>query len=96
MSRNLPFLREVTAVVEEIESIRDEMSDEARVFFGWRPYAEKWAFPNPVWTELRQAFQEGRDDAEKEFHFCPAFCSLIAIIQPKSRRCRQCGARQSN
>jgi len=42
MSRNLPFLREVSAVVEEIESIGDEMSDEARLFFGWRPYAEKW------------------------------------------------------
>ncbi|NKQ86828.1 hypothetical protein C3Y91_21165 [Rhizobium sp. UPM1133] len=56
MSRNLPFLREVTAVVEEIKSIRDEMSDEARIFFGWRPYAGKWAFPNPVWSELRQAF----------------------------------------
>jgi hypothetical protein len=27
VSRNLPFLREVTVVVEEIESIRDEMSD---------------------------------------------------------------------
>jgi hypothetical protein len=65
MSRNLPFLREVTAIVEEIESIRDEMSDEARIFFGWRPYAQKWAFPNPVWSELRKAFQEGRDDAER-------------------------------
>ncbi|MBY5511855.1 hypothetical protein [Rhizobium leguminosarum] len=65
MSRNLPFLREVAAVVEEIESIRDEMSHEARVFFGWRPYAEKWAFPNPVWSELQTAFQEGRDDAER-------------------------------
>ncbi|MGR9354502.1 hypothetical protein [Rhizobium leguminosarum] len=63
MSRNLRFLREVTAVVEEIESIGDEMSDEARIFFGWRPYAEKWAWPNPVWSELRTAFQEGRDDA---------------------------------
>jgi len=41
MSRNLPFLRKVTAVVEEIESIRDEMSNEARVFFGWRPYAQR-------------------------------------------------------
>jgi hypothetical protein len=65
MSRNLPFLREVTAVVEEIESIQGEMSDEARLFFGWRPYAEKWAFPNPVWSELWQAFQEGRDDADR-------------------------------
>ncbi|MGG7518806.1 hypothetical protein ACQ3G6_13050 [Allorhizobium undicola] len=71
MSRNLPFLRVVTAVVEEIESIRDEMSDEARIFFGWRPYAEKWAFPNPVWSELRTAFQEGRDDASSGS--CPAF-----------------------
>ncbi|WP_188080043.1 hypothetical protein [Neorhizobium sp. P12A] len=64
-----------TAVVEEIESIRDEMSDEARVFFGWRPYAEKWAFPNPIWSELRQAFQEGRDDAERtpERARCPVF-----------------------
>ncbi|MBY3514147.1 hypothetical protein HFN76_18190 [Rhizobium laguerreae] len=65
MSRNLPFLREVTAVVEEIESIQDEMLDEARLFFGWRPYAEKWAFPNPVWIELRTAFQEGTDHAER-------------------------------
>lgn len=65
MSRNLPFLREVVAVVEEIESIRHEMSDEARIFFGWRPYAGKWAFPNPVWSELRTAFQEGRDDVER-------------------------------
>jgi hypothetical protein len=73
MSRNLPFLREVTAVVEEIESIRDEMSDEARIFVGWRPYAGKWAFPNPVWSELRQAFQEGRDDAECEERTCPVF-----------------------
>ncbi|WP_117193496.1 hypothetical protein [Rhizobium terrae] len=74
MSRNLPFLREVTATVEEIESIRDEMSDEARIFFGWRPYAEKWAFPNPVWIELRTAFQEGRDDAEEEAAGrCPVF-----------------------
>lgn len=75
MSRNLPFLREVTALVEEIESIRDEMTDEARVFFGWRPYADKWAFPNPVWIELRQAFQEGRDDAESEPRksACPTF-----------------------
>lgn len=77
MSRNLPFLREVTAVVEEIESIRDEMSDEARVFFGWRPYAEKWAFPNPVWSELRQAFQEDRDDAERNRRElrCPSYVS---------------------
>ncbi|WP_326912953.1 hypothetical protein [Rhizobium johnstonii] len=52
-------------MVEEIVCIRDEMSDEARIFFGWRPYAEKWVFPNPVWNELRQAFQEGRDDAER-------------------------------
>jgi hypothetical protein len=75
MSRNLPFIREVTAVVEEIESIRDEMSDEARVFFGWRPYAGKWAFPNPVWSELRQVFQEGRDDAERmhDEARCPRF-----------------------
>ena len=77
MSRNLPFLREVTAVVEEIESIRDEMSNEARVFFGWRPYAGKWAFPNPVWSELRTAFQDGRDDVERGFaaSHCPLFCS---------------------
>ncbi|MBB4249450.1 hypothetical protein [Rhizobium sp. BK008] len=77
MSRNLPFLREVTAVVEEIESIRDEMSAEARIFFGWRPYAEKWAFPNPVWTELRTAFQEGRDDAERNRRElrCPSYVS---------------------
>jgi len=75
MSRNLPFLREVTAVVEEIESIRDEMSDEARVFFGWRQYAAKWAFPNPVWRELRTAFQEGRDDIKDEMPkiYCPVF-----------------------
>lgn len=74
MSRNLPFLREVTAVVEEIESIRDEMSDEARIFFGWRPYAGKWAFPNPVWSELRTAFQEGRDAAEEDAAGrCPVF-----------------------
>jgi hypothetical protein len=64
MSRNLPFIREVTAVVEEIESIREEMSEEARIFFGWRPYAGRWVFPNPVWSELRTAFQEGRDDVE--------------------------------
>ncbi|TAV48381.1 hypothetical protein ELI30_08735 [Rhizobium leguminosarum] len=73
MSRNLPFLREVTAVVEEIEFIRDEMSDEARLFFGWRPYAGKWAFPNPVWMELRTAFQEGRDDAAEQLARCPRF-----------------------
>lgn len=73
MSRNLPFLREVAAVVEEIESIRDEMSDEARIFFGWRPYSEKWAWPNPVWSELRTAFQEGRDDAACEERSCPVF-----------------------
>lgn len=73
MSRNLPFLREVTAIVEEIESIRDEMSYEARIFFGWRPYAGKWAFPNPVWSELRTAFQEGRDDAAREERSCPVF-----------------------
>lgn len=76
MSRNLPFLREVTAVVEEIESIRDEMTDEARVFFRWRLYAKKWAFPNPVWSELRTAFQEGRNDAEKDQgRRCPSFIS---------------------
>lgn len=75
MSRNLPFLREVTAVVEEIESIRDGMSDEARVFFGWRPYAGKWAWPNPVWSELKTAFQEGRDDAEGRSS-CPLFVDL--------------------
>jgi hypothetical protein len=63
MSRNLPFLREVAAVVEEIESIRADMSEEARILFGWRPYAGKWSFPNPVWSELRQPFQEGRDNA---------------------------------
>ncbi|NKL77644.1 hypothetical protein [Rhizobium leguminosarum] len=75
MSRNLPFLRQATAVVEEIESIRDEMPEEARIFFGWRPYAGKWAFPNPVWTELRQAYQEGRDDAESMAaeRQCPVF-----------------------
>lgn len=39
MSRNLRFLRRVTAAVEEIESIKDEMSEEDRQFFGWRPYA---------------------------------------------------------
>lgn len=65
MSRNLPFLREVTAVVEEIESIREEMSEEARLFFGWRPYAGRWAWPNPLWSELHAAFQEGRDDAQR-------------------------------
>ena len=64
MSTNLPFLREVTTVVEEIDSIRDEMSEEARLFFGWRPYAGKWAFPNPLWSELREAFQDGRDGCE--------------------------------
>lgn len=64
MSRNLPFLREVTAFVEVIESIRDEMSEEARLFLGWRPYSGKWAFPNPVWSELTEAFQEGRDGCE--------------------------------
>ncbi|MDC7741233.1 hypothetical protein [Rhizobium binxianense] len=75
MSRNLPFLREVAVVVEEVESIKDEMSDEARIFFGWRPYAQKWAFPNPVWSELRQAFQEGRDDAHghPKNASCPRF-----------------------
>lgn len=31
MSRNLPFLREITAVLEEIESIREEMSEEAQI-----------------------------------------------------------------
>ncbi|RFB90735.1 hypothetical protein B5K08_17500 [Rhizobium leguminosarum bv. trifolii] len=77
MARNLPFLLEVAAIVEEIESIRDDMSEEARVFFGWRPYAEKWAFPNPVWSELRQAFQEGRDDGvrQPEKVVCPRFAS---------------------
>ncbi|TBZ27201.1 hypothetical protein E0H36_32120 [Rhizobium leguminosarum bv. viciae] len=75
MSRNLAFLREVAAIVEEIESIRDEMSDEARVFFGWRPYAGKWSWPNPVWHELRTAFQEGRDDATREDEniSCPVY-----------------------
>lgn len=75
MSRNLPFLREVATVVEEIESIRGEMSDEAQVFLGWRPYAQKWAFPNPVWSELRTAFQDGRDDAERTMAVprCPLF-----------------------
>ncbi|NLS04330.1 hypothetical protein HGP14_13300 [Rhizobium sp. P32RR-XVIII] len=73
MSRNLPFLREVTAVIEGIESIRDELTDEARVFFGWRPYAQKWAFPNPVWSELRTAYQEGRDDADRIGSPCPVF-----------------------
>ncbi|RWY71711.1 hypothetical protein EHI46_17790 [Rhizobium leguminosarum] len=73
MSRNLLFLREVTAVVEEIESIRADMSEEARIFFGWRPYAGKWSFPNPVWSELRQAFQEGRDDAPVELCAAPSF-----------------------
>ena len=66
MSRNLPFLREVTAVLEEIESIREEMAEEARIFFGWRPYAERWAWPNPVWSELQAAFQEGRDDVDSK------------------------------
>ncbi|WFU00686.1 hypothetical protein QA648_10935 [Rhizobium sp. CB3171] len=75
MSKNLPFLREVTAVAEEIESIRDTMAEEARVFLGWRPYAGKWAFPNPVWSELKQAFQEGRDDAEGQ-RSCPIFVGL--------------------
>ena len=37
MSTNLPFLQEVAAVIEEIESIRNTMSDQARAFFGWRP-----------------------------------------------------------
>lgn len=74
MSRNLPFQREVAAVVQEIESIRDEMSSDARVFFGWRPYAGKWAFSNPIWTELGKASQDGRDDAEKAFQAsCPVF-----------------------
>lgn len=73
MSRNLPFFREVTAFVEEIESIRDEMSEEARLFFGWRPYAGRWAFPNPVWNELLQAFQEGRDDADRADKSCLVF-----------------------
>lgn len=75
MSRNLPFLKSVAVVVEEIESIRDEMSEEARIFFGWRPYSRKWAWPSPVWSELRQAFQEGRDDAEQSLSEvrCPVF-----------------------
>lgn len=75
MSRNLPFLREVTSVVEEIESIREELSEEARNFFGWRPYAGRWAWPNPLWSELRTAFQEGRDDVElkPEKVVCPAY-----------------------
>ncbi|MGY5809975.1 hypothetical protein ACXHXG_19950 [Rhizobium sp. LEGMi198b] len=73
MSRNLPFLREVAAVMEEIEPIRDQMLEEARMFFGWRPYAQRWAFPNPLWSELRQAFQEGRDDAESTRSKCPVF-----------------------
>ncbi|MDW9508803.1 hypothetical protein GOA81_28110 [Sinorhizobium meliloti] len=73
MSRNLPFLKEVAAVVEEIESIRDEMNEEARIFIGWRPYAGKWAFLNPVWSELRTAFQEGRDDVESTRSKCPVF-----------------------
>ncbi len=72
MSRNLPFLREVTAVVEEVESIREELAEEAQIFFGWRPYARRWAWPNPVWSELTVAFEEGRDDAEKAFQAsCP-------------------------
>lgn len=48
MSRNLPFLREAAAVVQQIGSIREEMSEEAQIFFGWRPYAGRWALPNPV------------------------------------------------
>lgn len=48
------------------------MSDAARIFFGWRPYAAKWGFPNPIWSELRAAFQEGRDDAE-DCSPCPVF-----------------------
>lgn len=75
MSRNLPFIREVTSVVEEIESIQDEMPEEAQLFFGWRPYAGRWAFPNPVWNELLQAFQDGRDDAERnqQENRCPSY-----------------------
>ncbi len=64
MSRNLPFLKTVAAVVEEIEAVQDEMTMEAKLFMGWRPYAGRWAWPNPMWTDLRQSFQEGRDDAE--------------------------------
>lgn len=81
MSRNIPFLRKVTAVVEEIESIQDQMSEEARLFFGWRPYSGKWAFPNPVWTELRQAFQEGSDGVQvgHRGHQCPLFTTHAAI-----------------
>lgn len=78
MSRNIPFIRKVTAAVREIESIQDQMSEEARLFFGWRPYAEKWAWPNPVWAELRQAFQDGRDDAERRSS-CPLFVGLQGI-----------------
>ncbi|MBY5461344.1 hypothetical protein HFO89_34415 [Rhizobium leguminosarum] len=73
MSRNLPFLREVAAVVEEIESIRADMSEEARILFGWRPYGGKWSSPNPLWSELRQAFQEGRDNAPVELCAAPSF-----------------------
>ncbi|MNL80739.1 hypothetical protein D3C87_2076650 [compost metagenome] len=75
MSRNLPFLRTVAALVGEVESIQDDMSEEARLFFGWRPYAGRWATANPIWVELRQAFQDGRDDVERmpDATRCPRF-----------------------
>lgn len=65
MSRNLPFLKTVAAVVEEIGAIQDEMTEEAKLFAGWRPYSGKWAWPSPLWTEMCEAFREGRDDAER-------------------------------
>lgn len=43
------------------------------MFFGWRPHAQRWAFPNPVWSELRQSFQEGTDDLESTGSKCPVF-----------------------
>ncbi|TDK39128.1 hypothetical protein E2F50_03075 [Rhizobium deserti] len=80
MSRNLPFLRKVTAVVEEIESIWGEMSDVARLFMGWRPYSGQWAWPNPLWVEMTAAFREGRDDADRQEEVeCP-----ISLVKTSS------------
>lgn len=85
MSRNLPFLKTVSAVVEEIESIQDEMTEDARLFMGWRPYSGKWAWPSPLWTEMVSAFREGRSDAERaaEGARCPV--STPAMPAPSGR-----------
>jgi hypothetical protein len=75
MSINLPFLREVTTVVEEVESIRDEIRmklESSSVGVRIRGSGRSRILSG---QELRQAFQEGRDDAENraEAFKCPVF-----------------------